>query len=321
MTTSTDQIRRLLALVPYLQRKGEVSVAEAARRFGVDERVIERDVNVLMMCGLPGLLPGEIIDFDFEALEDDKVIRIRDAEFLARPLRLGSLEAVALVAALRALREGSGPREREVVDRTLAKVSDAVGSLAESVRVQTLVSPEVRELADRLGVAVRERRQVRLRHHSSVRDEVTERVVDPVAVTAAEGNLYLDAWCHRAGEQRLFRLDRVLEAEVLDTTAETQVGPQDLTHGAFRSEQVTAHATLRVGPGAAWVSEYYPVERTTPVQEGPYAGGLELVVPMGDADWLVGLLLGLGGEAEVLDPPELAARVRDAARRALAAYP
>jgi predicted DNA-binding transcriptional regulator YafY len=34
----------------------------------------------------------------------------------------------------------------------------------------------------------------------------------------------------------------------------------------------------------------------------------------------VGLLLGLGGEAEVLDPPDLGERVREAARRALAAY-
>ena len=90
MTTSTEQIERLLALVPYLQRKGEVSVAEAAARFGVSERVIERDLNVLMMCGLPGQLPGEIIDFDFEALEDDRVIRIRDADFLAR-MRDGAL--------------------------------------------------------------------------------------------------------------------------------------------------------------------------------------------------------------------------------------
>ncbi len=320
MTTSTDQIERLLALVPYLQRKGEVSVAEAAARFGVSERVIERDLSVLMMCGLPGQLPGEIIDFDFEALEDDKVIRIRDADFLARPLRLGNLEAVALVAALRALREGSGPAEREVVDRTLAKIGAAVGGVAETVRVTPLVSETVRDLADRLAGAARDRRQVRLQHVSAVRDEVTTRVVDPVTVSAAEGHLYLDAWDHRSGEQRLFRLDRVVRAEVLETSVETTTPAQDLTGGAFRPSESAPRAVVRVAASAAWVGEYYPVEHSEPVTEGSFAGGLDLTLPLGDAEWLVGLLLGIGGEAVVVDPPELAERVREAARRALAAY-
>ncbi len=320
MTTSNDQIERLLALVPYLQRKGEVSMAEAATRFGVSERVIERDLSVLMMCGLPGLLPGEIIDFDFEALEDDRVIRIRDADFLARPLRLGNLEAVALVAALRALREGTRPAEREVVDRTLAKISNAVGGVAEAVNVQTVVSEAVRDLADRLARAARDRRQVRLEHVSAVRDEVTTRVVDPVTVSAAEGHLYLDAWDHRSGEQRLFRIDRIVGAEVLDTTVETTAPAQDLSHGAFRPDETAPRAVVRIAASAAWVGEYYPVEGSVPVTEGPFAGGLDLTLPLGDEEWLVGLLLGLGGEAEVLDPPELGERVREAARRALAAY-
>ncbi len=320
MTTSTEQIERLLALVPYLQRKGEVSVAEAAARFGVSERVIERDLSVLMMCGLPGLLPGEIIDFDFEALEDDRVIRIRDADFLARPLRLGNLEAVALVAALRALGEGSGAAEQEVVDRTLAKISAAVGGVAETVRVEPLVSQAERDLAGRLAEAVRQRRQVRLQHVSAVRDEVTTRVVDPVAVSAAEGHLYLDGWDHRSGEQRLFRLDRIVGLEVLETAVETAAPAQDLSRGAFRPDESAPRAVVRVAPSAAWVGEYYPVEHSEPVTEGPFAGGLDLTLPLGDADWLVGLLLGIGGEAEVVDPPELGERVREAARRALAAY-
>jgi proteasome accessory factor C len=320
VTTSTDQIERLLALVPYLQRKGEVSVAEAATRFGVTERVIERDLSVLMMCGLPGLLPGEIIDFDFEALEDDRVIRIRDADFLARPLRLGNLEAVALVAALRALGEGSGAAEQEVVDRTLAKISAAVGGVAETVRVEPLVSPAERDLAGRLGEAVRERRQVRLEHASAVRDEVTTRVVDPVAVSAAEGHLYLDGWDHRSGEQRLFRLDRIVGLEVLGTAVEREAPAQDLSRGAFRPDETAPRAVVRVAASAAWVGEYYPVEHSEAVTDGPFAGGLDLTLPLGDADWLVGLLLGIGGEAQVVDPPELGERVREAARRALAAY-
>ena len=68
-----------------------------------------KDLKVLWMCGLPGLTPDKMIDVDFEAIEDDPdgVVRIDNADYLARPVRLGSSEASALIVALRALREGS----------------------------------------------------------------------------------------------------------------------------------------------------------------------------------------------------------------------
>lgn len=319
MSTSAEQIARLLALVPYLQRRGEVSVAEAAQRFGVPERTIQRDLQVLMFCGLPGQLPGEVIDFDFEALEDQSIIRIRDADFLPRPLRLGSREGAALLAALTALREGSDPEVQEVVDRTLAKVRTAVGEAA-AIQVSAPVAAAERDLAARLGDAIAHRRQVRLSHAAAVRDEVRTRAVDPVAVSEAQGHLYLDAWDHETGSQRLFRLDRVVDAEVLDIVAETRVDPIDLSHGAFRPGAQTLTATVRVGPGARWVTEYYPVESVRELREGPFAGGLEVTVPVAHPRWLVGLMLRLGPEAALVEPPEIAEVLRATAQRALARY-
>jgi predicted DNA-binding transcriptional regulator YafY len=121
-TNARDQVNRLLALVPYLQGRGEISVAEAAREFGVTPRVIRRDINVLLFCGLPGLGMGDLIEVDFEALEGEDVIRLSNADYLARPLRLDTTEAAALVVGLRTLLEGSGDEEREVVERALRKV-------------------------------------------------------------------------------------------------------------------------------------------------------------------------------------------------------
>jgi proteasome accessory factor C len=319
MSTSKDQMARLLALVPYLQRRGEVSVAEAAHRFGVPERTIQRDLQVLMFCGLPGQLPGEVIDFDFEALEDQSVIRIRDADFLPRPLRLGSREGAALLAALTALREGSPVEVQEVVDRTLTKVRTALGEAA-TIKVTPPVAAAERGLAARLGDAIAHGRQVRLSHAAAVRDQIRTRVVDPVAVSEAQGHLYLDAWCHQTEQQRLFRLDRVVEAEVLATAAEVRVEPLDLSHGAFQAEAGTPTATVRVGPTARWVTEYYPVDEVHEVTEGPFAGGLEIQVPVAHPRWLVGLMLRLGPDAELVGPRDLGEVVGATARRALGNY-
>ena len=121
---------RLLALVPYLQTRSDVSLAQAAADFGVSADQIRKDLKVLWMCGLPGLTPDKMIDVDFEAIEDDPdgVVRIDNAEYLARPVRLGSSEASALIVALRALREGSPDASHEAIDRALGKLEDAAAT-------------------------------------------------------------------------------------------------------------------------------------------------------------------------------------------------
>ncbi len=102
MTASgtADRMTRLLSLVPYLTARPEgVGVAEAARDFGVTERQLRSDLELLWMCGLPGYGPGDLIDLAFEG---DRV-RVTFTAGMVRPLRLTTDEAVALVVALRAL--------------------------------------------------------------------------------------------------------------------------------------------------------------------------------------------------------------------------
>ncbi|HET6562837.1 MAG TPA: WYL domain-containing protein [Marmoricola sp.] len=316
-----DQVTRLLALVPYLQSRGEISVADAAREFGVSPKVIRRDINVLLFCGLPGLGMGDLIEVDFEALEGDDVIRLSNADYLARPLRLDTTEAAALVVGLRTLLEGSGEEEREVVERTLRKVEEAAGEAAGVAAQVTLHVPEdegEQSLHDQLAGAVAGKRQVRLHHRSAVRDEVTERVVDPIAVLSQEGHTYLDAWCHRVEDRRLFRLDRVAAVELLDSpvTEHASQPPLDLSEGIFRPAPDALLATLRLGPQARWVTEYHPVESAIEEPDG----GLTVTLRVGDPAWLARLLLRLGGAAALVDPPALAEQVRNTALRALQHY-
>ncbi len=319
-SNARDQVNRLLALVPYLQGRGAVRVDEAARDFGVSPRTIRRDVNVLLFCGLPGLGMGDLIDIDFEAFEGEDVIRLSNADYLTRPLRLDTTEAAALVVGLRALLEGSRAPEREVVQRTLRKIEEAAGEAA-GVADQLELLPEdaeEHELRERLAAAVSERRQVRLSHRSVVRDEVTTRVVDPIAVTSSGGHTYLDAWCQMVEDRRLFRLDRIADAEILDSAAteHAELQPLDLAQGIFRPAPDALLATVRLAPAARWVSEYFPVESA--VEEAD--GGLTVQLRVGDPSWLVRLMLRLGASATLVSPATLAEEVRDTAAHALARY-
>ena len=318
-----QQVGRLLALVPWIQARRQVSLEEAATEFGVRPAQIVKDLKVLWFCGLPGLGMGDLIEVDMDALEGEGVIRVSNADYLTRPLRLDSGEASALIVALRALRETAGDEVRPVVDRTLAKLEEAAGdgaAAAAQVDVR-LPTPDAATAALRadLARAVADRRQVRLGYYVPARDETTDRVVDPIQLVSAEGHDYLDAWCHVSEGQRLFRLDRVSQAEVLDSPAQEHpdVAPRDLAEGLFQPSPEDTLATLLLEPEARWVAEYFPVESEEEAGDGRLRVRLRVATPA----WLVRLMLRLGAAGHVEEPAELAEEVAAAARTALANYP
>lgn len=90
--TSTEQLRRLLMLVPYALSH-DVRVSEVAAHFGLTEKQVLKDLSLLWMCGLPGYTPGDLIDVDVEAAAETGEIIISNADTLAAPLRLTADEA------------------------------------------------------------------------------------------------------------------------------------------------------------------------------------------------------------------------------------
>ena len=331
-----DQVARLLTLVPYLHARGSVPLAEAAEALGVDAEVLLRDLKVLFMCGLPGGYPDELIDVDLDALQDeegrvhpDGVIRVSNAEYLSRPLRLSPVEASAMIVALRALRSGARPETAEIVDRVLGKLESAAAEGASGPRlaagqVDAVPDPagdaELADLERRLRDAVRRQVQVELDYYVPSRDELSHRVVDPRGVVSRDGHAYLDAFCHSAEAPRLFRLDRVAAATVLDRPTSTEpAAPRDLSDGIFaRSDDVT-RVTLRLAPAARWVTEYYPVEAVRPVADGA-PGEVEVDLLVADERWLTRLLLRLAPNARVTDPERYDAGLRASAQEALRLY-
>src|SRR3954465_387061 len=273
-----DQVGRLLRLVPYLHGREQVSLDEAARVIGVPPEQLDQDLRVLFVCGLPGGLPDDLIDVDLDALEGEGVIRVSNVDYLARPLRLTPTEATAIIVALRALRSGAAGDTRDVVDRALAKLEAAA---AEGVPLVDPGDDAPRSLALRaeLEDAVQRGRQVRLTYYVPARDEESVRVVDPHALVSHHGVEYLDAWCHQAAAPRLFRLDRVHEASVLDTPVTTEAqGPRDLSGGIFASGEESTLVTLALRREARWVEEYYSVQDVRPTRDG----GSEVDLLVGD---------------------------------------
>jgi proteasome accessory factor C len=323
--TSADRLARLLNLVPYLLARPGIEIAEAANDLGVTERQLREDLELLWVCGLPGYGPGDLIDMAFDG---DRVTITYDAG-IDRPLRLTPDEALALVVALRMLAETPGMANRDAIERALAKIESAAGDLVGAPVAVRL--PGDRDRLEALRGAVQRRRALRITYYTAARDETTERTIDPLRVLMVEGRAYVEAWCRRAEAVRLFRADRIDALTELDepVAVPPQARSLDVGAGIFRPTPDLPLVTLRISRGARWITEYYPCERVEPGLRPP--GGGTAGDRVAAEEWLVSLrvtdlgwarrfVLGLGPDATVVSPPELAEQVRDNAVAALDAY-
>jgi proteasome accessory factor C len=316
--TSTERLQRLLALVPYVVSRKVVGLAETAEAFGVSERELVDDLNLLWCVELRAPDPYCPIDLSYEGGE----IVVSQAESMGRPLRLAVDEASALLVALRMLADLPGQEDRSAMSRLIAKLEDAAGEAA-SVSAQVAVQVDVHRdgteaLAAQVRAAIAAGRRVHLRYYVHRRDEATERDVDPMRLLVAEGRPYLEGWCLRAEGMRLFRLDRVLAFTILDQAAAPppEATERDVDQGLFRPSPDDARVELELSAAGRWVAEYYPCESVSDLPDGR----LRVVLRTPDTGWVRRLALQLGEDGRVISPPELVAEVRETATAALANY-
>ena len=294
---------RLLSMMELLQARGRIGVPELARRLEVGPRTVRRYAAMLREMGLPveaelgrhggyRMRPGRKLPPMM--FTEDEALGLALGLMAARGLGLsGAAPAVegALAKLERAMPEPLGRRVR-VLQET---VSVAVARSGASASGEALLA---------LAAAVGERRRVRIAYRTEWSGE-TKREVDPYGVTHREGRWYVTGHCHLRGGLRLFRVDRILTAEILD---ETFARPPEL---GSPEELMDAAANM---PGGGWSVEVLlemPEEdarRQLPatglVLDGT-EGGTLLRCEAWDLGWLARVLAGLDGSFVVRRPAEL----------------
>ena len=315
--TATQRLSRLLTMVPWLMNRQGVDIAEAAQELGVSQDQFVEDLELLFMCGTPGHYPDDLIEASWE----DGRVHVGNAKEIARPLRLGRDEALALIVALRALAATPGVGASDAIGRGLAKLEGAAGAegvAAAQVSVSLEVGESEQQRLEQIRQALAGPHRVHLRHYNPTRDETTERDVDPMRVVSLEGRWYLEGWCHRVQDVRLFRLDRIEELTVLDEdgTPPERAQPRVTGSTAFQGSPHDVLVELELAPRAAWVAENFPMESVERREDG----SLRVILRAADPAWVQRLVWRLGGSARVIAPAEVVAEVRTGAARALQAY-
>ena len=306
--SADDRLRRLLAIVPWVAANDGPKIDDVCRRFGVTESELLADVDLLQYCGVYPFTADVLMEV---RIEGDR-IWIQYADWFNRPLRLTPEEALGLVASGRAFLAVPGSDPEGPLARGLKKLADAMEvDVDEAIDVHLGNVPA--GMLDTLRGAIAQRRQVELDHYSYNRDTRTRRIIEPWEVFAAEGQWYVQAWCHAAQAERVFRLDRIRAVVVLDTTFEP---PATLPpRRTFDVDREMDEITLDLAPWARWVATQYRMEAVEELGEGR----MRVTLKVSDRAWLERLLLKLGrGATLVAGDPEIR---RQAAARVLARYP
>jgi predicted DNA-binding transcriptional regulator YafY len=312
--TVNERLARLLALVPWLSARQGITLTEAARHFDITVEQLTKDLWQLVVCGLPGYGPDQLVDIDFW---DDDRIWVQDPQTLTAPLRLTAEEGAALSVALRLISQIPGVEYREDIAVLVAKLDEACGATSEFVQLTPQTNQEFRDTID---AALAGNVQLAMTY-SSGSDEVTERRVSPIRVFVVDDYMYLEGYCERAEARRIFRLDRILSIEM---TKENAPPPQhqhnhlpasgglDSWFVSKDSYNEIPRALVQVDPESSWVAEEPYVEV---ISHEP----LTISVPYLTEDWLLSWVMSLGGSMQLLEPRHLTEEIAQNARASLAA--
>ena len=201
------------------------------------------------------------------------------------------------------------------------------GEIGELFRKIKVIPICFRKLDDHTMPAVCEalamNRRLRISYRGRQNNELSEREISPIQLVRYRDNWYLDAFCHKRNNLRIFSLDRIEKVGVVDERAR-KASRKELeeyfaeSYGIF-SGKPKATAVLKF---SAVISKWVSCEKWHPKQETSYDkdGSYILKFPYSDERELILDIMRYGDSVEVLAPKTLREAVKEKHKKALAQY-
>ena len=307
---------RLLSVLLLLQNRGRMTAQELADELEVSVRTVYRDVESLGAAGIPvyaergatggyRLLAGYRTRLTGLTGDEAESLFLTGMPGPAAELGLGAVLAGAELKLLAAL----PPELRTRAERLRERFHlDTSGWFHEADH-----TPWLTEIAG----AVWEQRRLRVRYERWGRPKQVTRDLDPVGLVLKAGRWYVVAAAD--GAARTYRISRMLAVEPLAERFERPAGFDlaDYWRGyaeRFETSIYRGEMTVRFSP-AGWAR--LPVFVAPAVTRAARAsatepdadGWVRAVLPYESRDHAVVDVLKLGADAEILDPPDLRARM------------
>ena len=314
MRDVSQRIRRLLYIVPYVAKHPEgVDVDALAKMLGASREEMLQDLELLSQVGPPDGDPGEYL---LVSVEEGRVF-VDLAHRLTRPLRLTPAEGAALLLGIKALREsGIAPFDAAMqgAETKLLKALGRDAREAETLATSTVVAEPDAAVAGHLRAlvtAARRNERVEIDYAAASRAQVEKRPFDPYGIVHHAGEWYVVGHCHKRGDVRTFRIDRIAALHATGQRFERAAG-FDLE--AYRRERLYVPSansvSLKIYLDALAVTRIganWPVGEVTMHEDG----SATLDVDCDGFEWVTQWVLGFGRHASILAPVEARQAMRE----------
>ncbi|GAB2944633.1 YafY family protein [Nonomuraea fastidiosa] len=311
---------RLLSLLLLLQTRGRMTAPEIAAELEVSVRTVYRDIEALSAAGVPvyadrgpaggyRLLDGYRTRLNGLTAEEASSLFLAGLPGPAAELGLAEVAANAELKLLAALPPEPRSQAARMRERFLLDVPSWYRS-ADDV-------PHLTEVAE----AVWDQRPLHMTYRRWGR-EVVDRVIHPYGLVLKGGSWYLVA-APPGGSPRTYRVARIL---TLETLPGRFTRPEDFELATFwakyakefRERMYTAEAVIRLAPGRGDLLAYtmgadVVAAALAAAGEPDPEGWVTLTLPIESLTHARWLLLRMGTDVEVLEPPELRAMMAEAA--------
>jgi proteasome accessory factor C len=292
---------RTMDLVPYILENPGISTIDLAAKFSVTQKQIEKDLQLIFLCGLPGYTPYELIDLTFE----DGIVSIIEPQVLTKPRNFSSNEMVVIKLGLEILREinVNEPNKLDKISTLLQKVH------RETDQDSVLLAKEISSSPyySVINTAISQRKQLSIEYQSVSKDQLSTRLIVPYNISMLNGNLYLSAYDMDRHSDRVFKLDLISKCEIGERTE------LDLVKSTSIDQIVELMVDVKL-------TNF--IERNTSiiVDQRLTADGIKVTLKVNNLEWISRAVISYAPNINVISPIALSEMIEQRAKNLLNAY-
>jgi len=279
-------------------REASIPARELIERFSIPEEELEEHLQLLNLVNFGGGCYTVYAELDGDTVRVDKELY---GDTFRLPPRLTPLEARAIRLALEFVGPMIAADAHTPLDRVRRKLEETFGQFDLTQTPKPHVGSEEERLVATFTEAIRDRRLVEVEYQKEGEQTWSKRLVEPYSLERKLPNWQVHTWDRTREAERSFRLDRMRNARITDETYEPRPGFEPRGLRDARTAKVLYTKSV-----ARWALE----RGARPLKDGTALAEM----PVGSPEWLVGETLFYRGEAIVLEPEDLRARIAQRAK-------
>ena len=276
---------RLIGIITTLQQKGRVTAPYLAEKFEVSRRTINRDIEAICRAGIP-IVSVQGTNGGFELMEGfslDTTVFTKE-ELQSVFIGLQSLDSISHHNRSGLLAEKMGGILPDAEYMTIDLASFHKDSLAEKIEL--------------LKQAIHLHRQVTFRYYYPKGE--SDKLIEPLRIVFKWAGWYIFGYCPDRVDFRLYKLSRLWELEITETTFTPRQIPADkLLFGQHMTDDKIITALYQPEIKYKLVEEYGPTSFSE-TEDGLLFAEWGFSSYISALDWF----LGLGSKVKVLAPAD-----------------